>query len=113
MSALTTEISAAVPEYSGVRMTADEFYSLPDDGFRYELVDGVVIAAPSPSPAHQNVAGEVFHQLKSFLKASKVGVAYYEVDGHSLRKFATLSIEPGSTLHTDGWSAYRTVAKAG
>lgn len=36
-----------------------------------------------------------------------------KVDGHSLRKFATQSIQPGSTLHTDGWSSYKTVAKAG
>jgi hypothetical protein len=36
-----------------------------------------------------------------------------KVDGHSLKKFATQSIEPGSTLHTDGWSSYKTVAKAG
>ena len=35
------------------------------------------------------------------------------VDGHSLKKFAAQSIEPGSTLHTDGWSSYKSVAKAG
>ena len=35
------------------------------------------------------------------------------VDGHSLRKFASASIEPGSTLRTDGWGAYKQVAKAG
>jgi transposase-like protein len=35
------------------------------------------------------------------------------VDGHSLRKFASGSIEPGSTLRTDGWGAYKQVAKAG
>lgn len=36
-----------------------------------------------------------------------------KVDGHSLRQFATQSIEKGSTLRTDGWGAYRRVAKAG
>ena len=36
-----------------------------------------------------------------------------KVDGHSLKKFATQTIEKGSTLHTDGWSSYKTVAKAG
>ena len=34
-------------------------------------------------------------------------------DGHSLRKFAEGKIEKGSTLKTDGWGAYRLVAKAG
>ena len=36
-----------------------------------------------------------------------------KVDGHSLKQFATRAIEKGSTLRTDGWGAYRTVAKAG
>ena len=35
------------------------------------------------------------------------------VDSHSLRKFATRSIAQGSTLKTDGWGAYRRVARAG
>jgi transposase-like protein len=35
------------------------------------------------------------------------------VDGHSLRKFAEQSIAKGSTLRTDGWGAYKPVAKAG
>jgi hypothetical protein len=39
--------------------------------------------------------------------------ALAKVDGHSLKTFALRTIEPGSTLRTDGWSSYRTVAKAG
>lgn len=36
-----------------------------------------------------------------------------KVDGHSLKRFAQEAIAPGSTLRTDGWGAYRSVAKAG
>lgn len=36
-----------------------------------------------------------------------------KVDGHSLRKFAEKSIAKGSILRTDGWGAYKSVAKAG
>jgi transposase-like protein len=39
--------------------------------------------------------------------------ALAKVDGHSLRKFAAKSIEKGATLRTDGWGAYRAVAKVG
>ena len=35
------------------------------------------------------------------------------VDGHSLKRFATANVKKGSMLRTDGWSAYRSVAKAG
>lgn len=36
-----------------------------------------------------------------------------KVDGHSLRKFAEKSIAKDSTLRTDGWGAYKRVAKGG
>lgn len=36
-----------------------------------------------------------------------------KVDGHSLRQFTEKSVEKGATLKTDGWGAYKTVAKAG
>ncbi len=36
-----------------------------------------------------------------------------KVDGHSLRKFTQKSVAKGATLLTDGWSAYKAVAKAG
>jgi len=36
-----------------------------------------------------------------------------KVDGHSLRKFAEKRIAKGATLRTDGWGAYRSVAKVG
>jgi hypothetical protein len=39
--------------------------------------------------------------------------ALAKVDGHSLRKFAVKAIEKGATLRTDGWGAYRAVAKVG
>ena len=46
-------------QYHGVRMTADEFFDLPDDGYKYELVQGVVVMSPSPKPRHQAVAVEI------------------------------------------------------
>lgn len=37
----------------GVPLTVDDVYALPDDGHRYELVDGVLLVTPAPSMAHQ------------------------------------------------------------
>lgn len=37
----------------GVPFTEDDLAAMPDDGRRYELVDGVLIVSPSPSFAHQ------------------------------------------------------------
>ncbi len=44
--------------------TLDLLHALPDDGQRYELVDGELLVSPSPSRTHQRVAAEL-HLLLS------------------------------------------------
>ena len=39
-----------------------------EDGKRWELIDGIPIEMNSPSRVHQEISGELFFQLKSFLK---------------------------------------------
>ena len=38
---------------------------LPDDGRRYELIDGVVSVAPAPSALHQQVANQLWSLLQA------------------------------------------------
>jgi Uma2 family endonuclease len=38
------------------RFTVDEVLAWPEDGNRYELVDGVLLVTPAPVPVHQVVA---------------------------------------------------------
>jgi Uma2 family endonuclease len=46
---------------------------LPDDGNRYELVDGVLLVTPAPSDVHQLVAMELATRLAAYLRAGDVG----------------------------------------
>ena len=69
-----------IPLYDGVRATADEYFALPDDDFRYELIDGVILMSPSPMPLHQRVAAELFFQLEQYLRSNPVGVVFPETD---------------------------------
>jgi Uma2 family endonuclease len=35
------------------RLTRSDLDAMPDDGRRYELLDGAIIVTPAPGPAHQ------------------------------------------------------------
>jgi Uma2 family endonuclease len=69
-------------QFCGLRMTADEFLGIPDDGYNYELIDGVVVMSPSPKPVHQRVAMEIASQITWFLRDHPVGEALPEIDVH-------------------------------
>ncbi len=43
--------------------TVDDLDALPEDGVRRELIDGVLIASPTPTNFHQSLAGLLFAQL--------------------------------------------------
>lgn len=41
----------------GQPLTVADMETMPDDGHRYELLDGVLVVSPSPSVPHQRVVG--------------------------------------------------------
>ena len=55
--------------------TVDMLDALPDDGQRYEIIDGELFVTPSPGEPHQDVVGELFARLREYLKGSEIGKA--------------------------------------
>src|SRR5579884_2200285 len=53
--------------------TVDMLDALPDDGQRYELIDGELFATPAPSDVHQLVIVELLARLHAYLRSSAVG----------------------------------------
>jgi Uma2 family endonuclease len=43
--------------------TTDDLAGLPDDGLRHELVDGVLLVSPAPTPLHQNAVSRLVQAL--------------------------------------------------
>lgn len=49
------------------RYTIEDIFSLPD-GERAELIDGKMYRMESPSRVHQRLLGEVFYQIKTYIR---------------------------------------------
>src|SRR6266566_8559280 len=62
-----------VPGPSHGSWTYDEYAALPDDGQRYEIVNGVLVMAPAPSPEHQAIVLEIASYLRIHIKLASLG----------------------------------------
>jgi Uma2 family endonuclease len=50
---------------------------LPDDGNRYEIVEGALFVTPSPRRRHQEAAGTLYRLLGNYLEANPIGECYH------------------------------------
>ena len=55
--------------------TLEMLDALPDDGNRYELIDGRLFVTPSPSLNHQLVVGALYSRLRAYLRPESVARA--------------------------------------
>lgn len=58
------------------RWTVAERDRLPDDGNRYEVVDGALFVTPMPVPRHEEIVKRFFRLLDSYVEAQQIGSAY-------------------------------------
>ncbi len=49
----------------GRPLTRADFEDVPDDGHRYELIDGSLIVSPGPQLPHQDVVGNLYLVLRA------------------------------------------------
>jgi Uma2 family endonuclease len=54
-------------------LTYEDYALLPDDGKRYEILDGELFVTPAPSTKHQRVLGNLHLLLGVFVRQSGVG----------------------------------------
>ena len=49
--------------------------ALPEDGQRYEIIDGELFVTPGPGEPHQDIVGELFARLREYLTGQGIGKA--------------------------------------
>ena len=57
--------------------TLAELDRLPDDGNRYEVIDGELFVTPAPSPAHEALASVLHAIIEPYARAQQIGRVYY------------------------------------
>ncbi len=57
------------------RWTAEMVRTLPDDGKRYEIVDGELLVTPAPVRRHQRMVGQLFRLLADYVEQHGLGEA--------------------------------------
>ncbi len=63
-----------VPE--SIRLTYHDYCALPEDGRRYEVLDGDLQVSPSPKPYHQAVVGRLFEKLAAHVRQRDLGFVF-------------------------------------
>ena len=79
-------MAISVPLY-----TVDDLQKFPNDGNRYELLDGVLLVTPAPAMVHQLVASRI--QIKLGIALQETGHAHVVGPGAVVRKPRT-QLEP-------------------
>ncbi|HSB08582.1 MAG TPA: Uma2 family endonuclease [Blastocatellia bacterium] len=59
------------------RWTSADLKSMPDDGTRYEIIDGELYMSKQPHAYHQDVCGEILGELRDWNKRHRLGRAYF------------------------------------
>lgn len=58
------------------RLTYEDYCLLPNDGKRYEIIDGELYVTPSPRRSHQRVVTNLVYYLLEFVKTHALGEVY-------------------------------------
>ncbi|MEA2595374.1 MAG: hypothetical protein QOF01_1843, partial [Thermomicrobiales bacterium] len=58
-------------------MTYEEYAALPDDGRRYELINGELIVAAAPNGKHLMASKRYYDELNAFVESRELGMVFY------------------------------------
>jgi Uma2 family endonuclease len=87
----------AMPRLVERYWTADDVRALPDDGNRYECIDGALLVTPSPRWTHQRAVLRCVLRLAAFVDEQRLGDLLFSP--------ADIELEPGTLVQPDAFVA--------
>src|SRR6266478_3626540 len=60
-----------------IKLTYEDYVDLPDDGRRYEILDGELEVSPAPAPKHQAVSRNLLWIVHGHVQERGLGSVYY------------------------------------
>ena len=72
-SAPAAELSWPPPQG---RWTYADYARLPQNGMRYEVIEGALCLSPAPRPRHQRAIGSLYFRLRAYLESRPVGEVF-------------------------------------
>jgi len=65
---------AIIPSIPKIQFTYEDYLELPDDGKRYEIIDGELYMSNTPTTKHQLISGKFFGLLFIYLQSHPIGI---------------------------------------
>ena len=56
-----------------MKLTVENYRQLPEDGKRYEILEGELAVTPAPGTVHQRVVGRLYSALAEFVRNRQIG----------------------------------------
>src|SRR5699024_3456521 len=54
-------------------VTYDDYRNLPDDGKRYEIIEGRLLMTPAPHTIHQRILGKLYKSISNYTEEQNIG----------------------------------------
>jgi Uma2 family endonuclease len=67
---------AVRPPAGEIILTYDDYAALPNDGKRYEIIEGDIFMSPAPRTKHQKTIGNLYWILRTYLDSHPIGDLY-------------------------------------
>lgn len=76
----SVELQIDMPRYAGLKVSREEYLDLEEDGFKYDMVEGVLQVAPSGEFEHGKLQLSFGSKLIAYLEKNDLGKAVTEID---------------------------------